>query len=122
MAMDLDPAEAPRTHSHVDHCPNTARIAFRVDESEADEPGAVRADEPGHLRVRLGVIEVERREHDGPPDPSHARPSQVDLERGVRVPRSGEAITEAGVAMTIDDHGSLPRYRRRRHIDGRRGS
>ena len=79
-------------------------VAGRVDEREAVEAAARRVHDARDAPVRDGVVGVERREDDGAIDAGPRRALEVPREVRLRVPRTGQTVSDTGVTVTVDDH------------------
>src|SRR5262245_21162815 len=106
--MHLDTAETEPFDRLRDHGADPATVPAGVDEREAEEAVRAGGHDACHLAIRLGIVRREGGEQDRAFNARSRRPPQVVAQRSGRVPGSGQAIALAGVAVTVDDHRTIP--------------
>ena len=106
--VHLDALEAVDVHGCVNELRDPAGIPVGMDHREAGEPARSRVDDAGEQPVSHPVVGMEGREQDGPADARPVGTPQIVIQRGAGIPGSGQAVSQAGVAMCVDDHFCAP--------------
>jgi hypothetical protein len=100
----FDAGEAEAHHRLTHQLGDAAAIALGVHEGEAVEAIDAAADDAGDLAVGHAIVGVEGREEHGALDAGRAGACEIAIERRGGVPRSGQTVAGAGVAVAVDDH------------------
>jgi hypothetical protein len=102
-AMHLNASKIPMFHGSLDHCENPPRVARRVNEGKPNQATGVIRNDAGELGVRFRIVRMKHSEHYCPVDPCSSSPPQIRGKRRFGRPRRRHRVTDAGVAMTIND-------------------
>ena len=112
--MYLNASKIPMFHRSLDHCENPSCVARGVNEGKPNQATGVIRNDAGELGVRFCIVRMKHSEHYCPVDPCCSSPPQIRGKGSFGRPRRRHRVTDAGVAMAINDQDkfseTLPDY------------
>jgi hypothetical protein len=107
VAVDFDADKSVALDGILDEAGDAAEVSLGMNKGETVEAPGFGDDDTRDVAVGDGVVGMKRSEEHGAVDSFGAGAAQVGAERGVGIPRAGEAVPLSGMAVAIDDHDEV---------------